>query len=73
MTYTSRGEDAAEKIKLAQLEVERARNAYRQGAGCEVIAKANSNLAVAHAEYNRIVGGVAKDYDRPAGQRSVTR
>jgi hypothetical protein len=71
MAYTSRAQDAAQKIKDAELEVERARNAYRRGGGCEVINKANSNLAEAHAELRRADGGVARDHDRPAGQRSV--
>ncbi|WP_316216754.1 hypothetical protein [Bradyrhizobium sp. SZCCHNR3003] len=59
--YTSRAQDAAEKVKQAQAEVERADAAYRKGAGCDVIAKANSKLAAAHAEYQRVVGGRADD------------
>jgi hypothetical protein len=56
-SYTSRAADAAQKIKEAQLEVERADAKYRKGGGCEVIAKADSKLAAAHAEYDRVVSG----------------
>ena len=42
-SYTSRAADAAQKIKEAQLEVERADAKYRKGGGCEVIAKAEGH------------------------------
>ena len=55
--FTSRAQDAAEKIKEAEIEVKRADAKYRKGAGCEVLTKANSKLNAAHAEYDRVVGG----------------
>jgi hypothetical protein len=56
-SYTSRAQDAAQKVKEAEIEVERADAKYRKGAGCQVLTKAQSNLNAAHAEYDRVVSG----------------
>ncbi|WP_315806576.1 MULTISPECIES: hypothetical protein [unclassified Bradyrhizobium] len=59
--YTSRAQDAAQKIKECQLEVERADAAYRKSGDCGIINRANRKLADAHCEYQRVVGGRAND------------
>ncbi|MEH2547134.1 hypothetical protein V1283_003779 [Bradyrhizobium sp. AZCC 2262] len=49
MTYfTSRAQDAAQKIKEAQIEVETATRAYSRGVGVDALNQANRKLADAH-------------------------
>jgi hypothetical protein len=59
--YTSLARDAAEKIKQATIEVERADAAYRRGGSLDALNKANAKLADAHFTLYECDGGVIPD------------
>jgi hypothetical protein len=62
MTYfTSRAQDAAQKIKEASIEVERADAAYRRGGSLGALNAANAKLADCHNRLYEIDGGVVRD------------
>jgi hypothetical protein len=65
MYYSSRGAAQAAKIADAQVECEKAQLAYRRGepGAVDRMNKCNRALGAAHAEYRRIQGGIAPDYD----------
>jgi hypothetical protein len=64
--YTSREQDAVQKIKEAQIEYERAEALYRRGGGVYAINKAKSKLAAAHNDRYLVASGICPDYDAPA-------
>ena len=59
--YTSQAQDAAQKIKQATLEVERADQAYRRGGSLDALNKANAALAAAHNDLYVADGGTMPD------------
>jgi hypothetical protein len=64
--YTSREQDAAQKIKESQIEYERAEANYRRGGGVDAINKAKSKLAAAHNDRYVVASGICPNYDEPA-------
>jgi hypothetical protein len=60
-TFTSRAQDAAQKIKEAQIAVENADHAYRKGGSLDTLNKANRTLADAHQYLYECDGGVVHD------------
>jgi len=59
--YTSRAEDAAEKIKQAEIAVEKADAAYRKGGSLDALNAANRRLADAHDDLSVVTGGTMPD------------
>ncbi len=59
--YTSRAEDAAEKIKQAEIAVEQAQMAYRKNGNVDAVNKANRALADAHDDLYTVKGGRVPD------------
>jgi hypothetical protein len=60
-SYTSRAQDCAERIKLAQADVAKADAAYRKGGSLDVLNRANAKLASAHQDLYTADGGVIPD------------
>jgi hypothetical protein len=60
-SFTSAAQDAAQKIKEAQREVERADAAYCKGGSLNNLNKANRALADAHCRLYEVDGGVVRD------------
>jgi hypothetical protein len=62
MTYfTSRAQDAAQRIKECQIAVEAANRSYCKGGSLDALNKANAALAAAHNDLYEIDGGVIPD------------
>jgi hypothetical protein len=59
--YTSRAQDAAQKIKEAQIGVENADAAYRKGGSLDALNAANRTLADVHNYLYECDGGVVHD------------
>jgi hypothetical protein len=59
--YTSRAQDAAQKIKEARIGVENADAAYRQGGSLDALNAANRTLADANQYLYECDGGVVHD------------
>jgi hypothetical protein len=63
-SYTSKAQDAAQKIKEAQIGVENADHAYRRGGSLNALNKANRALADAHDALYEADAGVVSDKRR---------
>jgi hypothetical protein len=61
MAYTSRAQDAAQQIKMAEIAVENADAAYRKGGSLDALNKANRTLADAHAALYTADSGMCED------------
>jgi hypothetical protein len=64
--FTSRAQDAAENIKLAQKAVEKATWDYRQGGSVDALNSANRKLADCHDQLYTVNSGLCSD-DRGSG------
>jgi hypothetical protein len=60
-SYTSKAQDAAQKIKEAQSGVDSADQAYRRGGSLNALNKANRALADAHNDLYEADAGVVCD------------
>jgi hypothetical protein len=63
--YTSRAQDAAQKIKEAQIEVESARHAYNAGGSLDAVNRATRKLNDAHNDLYAVNSGMVSDKRQP--------
>jgi hypothetical protein len=61
MTYTSRAQDCAQRIKEAQIVVAKTELAYRKGGSPDALNRANAKLAAAHNDLYVASAGLVPD------------
>jgi hypothetical protein len=59
--FTSRAQDAAHEIKLAQIAVDKSVVNYRKGGSLDAVNRANAKLADAHGRLYEINSGLVHD------------
>ena len=60
-SYTSRAQDCAQRIKLAQSDVAQAVASYRKGGSVDAVNRANAKLISAHNDLYTADGGSIPD------------